>query len=325
MNVPYTLRLLSVLVVIGGLSVIAAQLALALCARPILRYLETVTARQRERILYLVQIGPALLAVFIAFCLCLPAYLRSEPNGGLENVSILCLIIAIGLALWFAAAVSRGCRIALRTLRFTRTCRRSGQTIADDGVISVLRVPALGVPVALFGLVHPSVVISNEFANAADRLSPDALDLALAHERAHAAHRDNWKLLWLGFLPRIDRFLRADTRWIELWHNAADWVADDDAVDGDPNRSLLLADILVCAARYSRPPGPPAAYMALTSAEAGLTARIDRLTRWEDDPRPTRTPLLPGLVLLTLLAGTALAFSPWIYKVSEWLLHLGAA
>jgi hypothetical protein len=323
MNLTYILRLVCVVIVACGLSQAAAQFMVAMTARPILRYLETFSARQREHVLYLVQIGPALLAVFIAFALCLPAYIRSEPNRGVESVSIACLLITAGLGLWLGTAVLQGLRAALRTLRFTRACRRSGESFTEVSPLLVVRIPGLGVPAVLVGLLQPLVAVSDEFAAVADRLHPDAFGLALAHEGAHAAHCDNWKLLSLAFLPRCDQFLPRGVRWRDLWHTAADWAADDEAVDGNPARSLLLAETLVLAARCTHEPRPDALYAALASAEAGLSARVERLMCPERDPRREGSPILSCVFILAILAGAAIAVSPWIYTVSEWMLHLG--
>lgn len=322
MNLSYSLRLLCVLIIAAGLTQAAAQLALSLGARAIVRRLQQGTARRRERILYLVQIAPALLAAFASFALCLPAWLCSEPNRAIEGVSLACVLLALALALWLASGLVRGLRITLRTLRLTRIRRRSATALAADGSLPVLCVPDFGLPVALVGLLRPTVLLSARFAAVAD---PGALALALAHERSHAAHRDNWKLLTLAFLPRCDRVLPGRLRWIGLWQTAADWAADDDAVAGDPARSLLLAQVLVAAARCAHGPQPPLLCTALTSAEAGLAARVDRLIHLQSDARQNSAAGLGWSAAFVLFAAAALALSPWIYTLSEWLLHLGAA
>lgn len=126
MTLSYTLRLLCVLLVVAGLVQTATHITLAVGARSMLSCLERASARRRERILYRLLIGPAILAAFVAFAICLPAYLRHEPNREIENVSLVCVLLAAGQGLWFALAVLRGLRITLRTLRFTQICRRSG-------------------------------------------------------------------------------------------------------------------------------------------------------------------------------------------------------
>jgi hypothetical protein len=325
MSLSYTLRLLCVLVVVAGLIQIAAQFILAPGVRLILQRLESAPARRRERILFLLQIGPALVATFIAFAVCLPAYIRFESNRDVESVSLVCLLMAAGIGLWFAFAVLKGLRVTLRTLRFTRACRLHEQPLGRVGSIPMLRAPNVGLPVGLVGLLRPVIIISAEFVDVANRLDPDALALALAHEHAHATHHDNWKLLTLALLPRLDRFLPGGDRLFDLWKTAADWAADDDAVQGDPARALLLAETLVWAARCAHSSRPSVLCTPLTSAEAAIAARIERLTRLQCDFRSDSFPIPPCLAALAVLAGGVFAFSPWIYAVSEWLLHLGAA
>jgi hypothetical protein len=327
MSLSYTLRLLCVLVVAAGLVQAGAQLAVAIGARSILRGLESASARRRERILYLLQIGPALLAGFFAVALCLPAYLCFEPHRAMESVSPACVLFAAGLGLWFASGLLRGLRISIRTLRFARACRRSGEILCVEGVLPVFVVPDLGYPVVLAGFFRPRILVSADFVRTARSLGPDAFALALAHEQSHAVHCDNWKLLTLNFVPRLDRLVPGGARWQRLWQAAADWAADDDAVHGNPAHSLLLARVLVQAARCAHDPRSSVLCTALTSAEAGLAARVDRLTHPRRASIADASSNLAGFAFVALLAAAAaaLAASPWIYALSERLLHLGTA
>jgi hypothetical protein len=327
MSLSYTLRLLCVLVVVAGLVQAGGQLAVTFGARSILRRIESASARRRERILYLLQIGPALLAGFFAVAVCLPAYLCFEPNRTTERVSLACVLFAAGLGLWFASGLLRGLRVSIRTLRFSRACRGSGKILSVEGVLPVLVVPDLDYPVVLAGLFRPRILVSATFFRIAQSLDPDAFTLALAHEQSHAVHCDNWKLLTLSFLPRLDRLFPGGTAWQRLWQAAADWAADDDAVDGNPAHSLLLASILVQAARCAHNPRSSVLCTALTSAEAGLAARVHRLTHPRRALIADASSNLAGFAFLALLAAAAaaLAASPWIYALSERLLHLGTA
>lgn len=326
MSLSYALRLLCVVTVVGGLVCASAQILLALNAGWILRRLATRTARSRERVLYRLQIGPALFAAFLALAVCLPDYIRSEPGDAAERVSALCLLAAGVVAIWFGLAVLRGVRATLRTIRFASACRRSGERLGPAGNIPVLAVAGCAPPIALVGFFRKIILVSSDVLGPAGKLTPAALELALAHERSHARHHDNWKLLSLAFLPRLDRLL-AD-RWTQPWRLAADCAADDDAVAGDAARSLLLAEALLTAARASNAVAMPhGSYLcsALTAAEAGLTMRMRRLIHPCFDARPPASPFLPAIATVTLLAAiSALAFSPWIYTLTEALLHLGA-
>ncbi|MGC2499478.1 MAG: hypothetical protein WA374_17150 [Acidobacteriaceae bacterium] len=326
MTLSYSLRLLCLVLIVFGALCATLQLILIRCAPFILRGLQSTPARRRERILYGIQLVPALAALFLAASVCVPAYLRFEPTHEAESVSGLCLVLTLTAALWVGLSLLRGLRITLRTLRFTRACRRSGQPLQTCDATPVLTLRRTAYPVALLGFRKPLIIVCADLL-AKDRLRPDALDVALDHERSHALHRDNWKLLSLSFLPRL-RFLFSDP-WERAWQAAADWAADDDAVRGDLNRSLLLAEAIVQTARAARAARPlaesltPVIHTALTSAEAGLATRIDRLLH----PLPTRTErssIVPRLTAALLLAAIAiLATSPWIYPLSESLLHLG--
>lgn len=321
MTLSWSVRLLCLLLIVYGLLHATLQMALARCAPLILRRLESAPSRRRERSLYRLQIAPALAAFFIAATVCLPAYLRFEPTYERERISGFCVLLASAIGLWIACSLLRGLRIVLRTLRFARTCRRSGQLLQRCGPTPVLAVARTAYPVALLGFRKSLIIVSADLL-AEHRLRPDALAVALDHERSHALHRDNWKLLSLCFLPRVP--LPGGDPWERAWRAAADWAADDDAVRGDASRSLLLAEAIVRTARAARSIGHPTViHTALASAEADLAARIDRLLH----PRPTRTQrsaVLPGIGAVLLLATiAAVAASPWIYSLSESLLHLG--
>lgn len=324
MNLSYTFRLLCILTVAAGLVTAALQMLLSLNARILLRRLEASGARRRERILYLVQVAPLLLGCFVAGALCLPEYLRWEPAHETEPVSWVCLLLTAGVALWFGSAILRGLRAALRTLRFARACRRSGRIVEPAG--SGIPVRALvdpNPPVCLIGFLHPLVVISTDLLEAGG-LHPGALDVALDHERAHALHRDNWKLLSLCFLPRLPRRFGRSDFWQQHWQKAADWAADDDAARGDPARSFLLAEALVRTARAVRGSSGSVLCTALTSAEAGLATRIDRLLRPPQASRSGGASLSFGLGAAVFLAvGASAIVFPWIYSLSERILHLG--
>jgi len=326
MTLSWSLRLLCLLLVVFGLLLAILQLALARSAPFILSRLRSAPPRRRERALYRIQLAPPFAALFMTASVCVPAYLRFEPSRQLENVSGLCVVLAATTALWLSFSLLRGLSTVFRTQRFTRACRRSGQLLQHTCPTPVLAVERPAYPVALLGFFRPLIIVSSDLL-AENGLRPDALAVALDHERAHALHRDNWKLLSLSFLPRVD-FL-AGNPWPSAWRTAADWAADEDAVGGDTNRSLLLAEAIVRTARTARTARSragsmaPVIHTALTSAETGLVMRIDRLLH----PGPTRAGrsfVFPALAALILLAATAaVAAAPWIYSVAESLLHLG--
>ncbi|HEY1757997.1 MAG TPA: hypothetical protein VGG72_21695 [Bryobacteraceae bacterium] len=320
MTLSFTLRLLCLLTVLSGFIYAAAQLLLSLNARFILSRLEAATARRRECILYLVQIAPLLLAIMIANAFCLPEYLRYEPTRETESVGWLCLLLAAAVVLWFVSTLVSGLRMALRTLDYVRACQTSGHVIRHTSQSTpVLALAEANPPFALVGFMRPLILVSADLLEAGG-LDADALRVALDHERSHAEHHDNWKLLSLSFLPRLP----VDP-WLWHWQRAADWAADDDAVRGDSARSLLLAQALVYTARAVRNSRPSVICATLTSAETGLAVRVGRLLHPPQPSRPAPASLHLGLVaLLLLLAGAAVISFPWtIYSLFERILHLG--
>ncbi len=319
MTLSYTLRLLCLLAVVTGTVTALVQILLACNARFVSRHLETAAARSRERVLYVLQIAPLFVAVLVGGALFLPEYLLYEPTRGAEPVSWLSLVLAAAVGLWFGTAALRGLRIALRTLRFIAACRRCGRSVPQAGRLTpILALTEPILPVALIGFLRPFILISADLLEAGG-LNSGCLQVALDHERSHALHHDNWKLLSLSFLPRLP----ADP-WQRHWQRVADWAADDDAVSGDPARSLLLAEALVRTARLVQGSRVRLICTALTSTEAGLAARIDRLLRPRQASRPTGTSLslaLGGLLLVAVAA--AVIATPWVYSLSESFLHLG--
>lgn len=324
MTLSYTLRLACLLAVVCGAVYATVQFAFSLSARFLLRRLETASARTREGALYRLQVAPLLVALFVTGALCLPEYLRYEPTHETEPVGWLSILLAAAVVLWFGSAVLCGVRLTIRTLRFACACRLSGHIVGQADGPPIVALARQNPPVALIGFVHPCILISADLLETGG-LQNEALRVALDHERSHAVHRDNWKLLVLSFLPR-QVLQSGSSLWYEHWQQAADWAADDDAVQGDPARSFLLAEALVRTARSVRRSHPAVICTALTSAEAGLTVRIDRLVH----PRPavgaTRTRFSLGITMLVLLGFTAAVLaSPWIYTLSEHILHLGGS
>jgi hypothetical protein len=318
MTLSYGLRLCCLLTVVTGLVYAAAQIALSCNARQIVRGLVALGSRRQERILYFIQMVPAFLAILVAGLLCLPQYVRHEPAHAAEPVGGVTLVLAAVVCCWFGSALLRGFRTTLRTLRFARICRQSGRILGHAGGAPVLALAHPVPPLGLVGFFRPFVLVSEDLL-VPGGLDPGVLQVAFDHERAHARQFDNWKLLSLCFLPRI-----FGDPWRRTWQLAADCAADDDAACGDPARSLSLAEALVRTARLVRPARSTVICAALTSGEAGLTLRIDRLVRTRGQSRPAGNALLAGLAgLLLVVVATAAAAFPWIYSVSECLLHLG--
>lgn len=318
MILPYTLRLICLLVVMTGVVHAALQSALAANTRRVQRMLRGWPARQQERILLCLQMGPMAAALLFAGALCAPQYLRHEANHAAEGVSWGCVALACAALAWFGTTAVSGLRVWLRTLRFTRACRRSATLVRRHAGIPVLAVSESEAVVALAGFRRPAILVSRKLV-AGDGLDEEALRVAFEHERAHAKQRDNWKLLALQFVPKLP-----GSAWMQQWQITADWAADDDAAQGDVERRLLLAETLVRVARCAGRRGRPVLCTALSSGEAGLQERVERLTGEREELPATRGTTIAAMVMLAAgaIAATVSA-SPWVYEVCERILHLG--
>ena len=324
MNLSYTARLLCLLIVSSGLTAVAVECALAAAASWMEPRLRGMNARRHERALFVLQVLPLAAGLVFALAFCLPQYLLYEPNSTPEAVSGWCLLLMAAAFAWFGTAAFRGLRLVLRTMHFVRACRRTG--VASEETPASGRIPVLTLEqpdriIALVGLLRPAILISRDVRAS---LSRHSLDVALAHERAHAAQRDNWKLLVLLLLPRLP--LRASRAWMRQWQETAEWAADEAAVSGSRTRALLLAQTLVTVARRGPMPATPPIRTALTCEEARLAVRVERLVS-----PAARTPRASRAMRAVLLAAGALAIaaavaamqSPWIYQIGEHILHLG--
>jgi beta-lactamase regulating signal transducer with metallopeptidase domain len=206
--------------------------------------------------------------------------------------SILCLLV-------FAIAVGRTTRAVLMTARYAE--HSAG--------------------VALLGIFRPRFFISADLART---LPADELAAALRHEQAHWSSRDNVKrLLFLlspDLLPGWSGFERLERNWGRL----AEWAADDQAVNGEPQWSLSLAAALVRVARAKIAGRAPTLASTLIGERCDLGERVNRIL----NPQPNLVSIslrwtLTSIAALVLAAGAMLsAILPnSLYRVLEMFLH----
>lgn len=335
MAISYFMRMVCVALVALGLIQVTSEFVLWASAKLIFRLLAALSARSRERSLYLIQLTPFLLAVSLAFLVCVPGYVRNETNLASEAVGWPCLLLAGGVFAWFAFTALRGLRVVVLTAIFSNAFKN----VDADALQSPTRTPIISLPdaehrVALVGLFRPRIFISTDLLSEGG-LSPLALDLVFEHEQSHAIQGDNWKLLSLYCLPRLNLSVTGGT-WLQHWQSATEWAADDDAVRGDSGRALLLAQTLVTFARWVASARSPAMVStAFVSGNKELELRVNRLlelgpasTRDTDQAVAVRdTGRLTAALTLTamVLIGAAViaALTPWLHNLSEHLLHLG--
>lgn len=267
MILPYLVRL-------GCLSLACFFLvhaALAMGVNGLAPWVLTLAKRLKPRsaagLLLAARLFPAVGAVLVVAGVCVPSYLWLEPESTVEQVGPLCLGAALlSLGIW-GMSIGRGLRAMVLSLRYARQCRRA------DGVntrVSVIEGTA-GL-FALTGIFRTRLVISRQVF---ESLSHEQLEVALRHELAHQASRDNLKrlLLLLAPAPRLTGLKSLERGWAQF----TEWAADDDAVGGDAKRSVSLAGALVRVARLGVPAEAPALMTSLVADGEDLEARVDRL------------------------------------------------
>jgi Zn-dependent protease with chaperone function len=310
MILPYTLRL--VVLTLGCFYLIHALFAIAanLLAPWILALAQRRNSSSAARLLLAARLFPPAAAILAVAGICVPSYLWLEPQTGLEQVGLGCLAVAfLGAVSWLIAA-KRGLRAIVFSIRYARQCLVHG----TPGVF------------ALAGILRPRVLISRDVFR---QLSHAELAVALRHERAHAASRDNLKRLLLLLAPDVlpFRILPGLGTLENAWMRFTEWSADDRAVDGDPRRAVSLAGALVRVARMRAPAEMSPLATSLVASAGDLEARVNRLLN--PAPRAQNSPQVPpaflaaaGISLGCLLAAiTAPATLQAAHQLLERLIH----
>src|SRR5215472_5552633 len=323
---PYILKLLC-LCLASFFVVNALSGAVVLCVwRVAVKISERVRPRTAAGFLFFARLFPCLLGVAAVIGLCVPSYLRFEPEATLESVGLLCLIAAmLGCFTWVLAFLRAG-----RALVESRDCRRrwraSGHETCLPGVVSGALVLQNELPLlALTGAIRPRPVVSQGVLRS---LASKQLELAFEHENAHAASRDNLKRLLFLLAPEPLPFVRGFAALEQKWAKLCEWAADDEAVKGDPARALTLAAALVRVARMGISPQLTFIHTSLVNNGQELSERVDRLLQGESVSanRTTRTRSLPvfmGLgaaACLVSVAASPAALSP-VHRLLELFLR----
>ena len=204
----------------------------------------------------------------------LSGWALAEPDPTPEKASMLLILASVPFALLFGRAAIR----AMWSL-----VREEGEVVT-----------------ATVGLLRPWILFSPYLAKALDDRTIEA---ALAHERAHARHRDPLRI-WLAQLATDLqwRWPQAEKRF-GLWVLALELARDEEArasgVDGSD-----LATAILASARLGRQAILPA-NAALISDPSTLKERISRLLEpLPLEQPPTHTMTWTAVVVIPILLGT---------------------
>jgi len=263
---------------------------IALIAPTAVRRTGTMRPQRAAGFLLTLRLLPAAFSALVVVALCVPSYLRFEPRVAEEEVGLACLAAAIFGAVLCAAAISRTLGALIRCSFYIRQCGGRESCVNGERVWIVKQSAGL----ALAGILNPRLLISEA---AIRELSRDQLSVALRHENAHRASRDNLKRLLMLLAPSIfpgSRLLE------QAWTKCAEWSADDQATAGDANQSAILAEALIRVARLQMGTRMPPLVASLVEADEDLSRRVDRLL----EAAPVREPKIPPapIALLGLAA-----------------------
>ncbi|MBV9760311.1 MAG: hypothetical protein JO340_07105 [Acidobacteriaceae bacterium] len=297
MTLDYLPRLFALALAVFFLLHSICGLVASFAARPAIRFFQSFSPRIAARLVLTLRFLPFAIALFLAIGVCVPGYLRYEPEARAEPVGLLCLACS-GLCVLTCLLSTRR---AICALRATSACLRRPVSLSP----------------CVAGIFVPRIVVPLQARNL---LSPDELGIAIAHERAHAAAHDNLKRLLLLLAPGVAPFFRGYDLLEQAWARLAEWAADDDAVSRQPARALSLAAALV---RLSR--SPHASHASCMTASllldaSSLAVRVDRLLDMPSPPRRPNVALAASLAALLLTGALViLARAPSLLTVHAFL------
>ncbi len=261
--------------------------------------------RSGARLALALRLAPSVLALAAVLLICVPSYLLHESLEASEKASAVCMIAAaVGLFLW-VASLARAVYAAGKSARYLRVCLQAGRSVKLPGEDRPACMLGAGAPsMMLAGVARPRLILSSETLQA---LTADQLAVALRHERAHRASRDNLKRLLIlavpGLLPGWSGLRRLELTWARL----TEWAADDDAVAGDPCVSVSLASALLRVSRLGGPAHPGWLVSSPMAASVDLPGRIDRLLAPPHPPCPPIVSVKALTLAAVLVAVTTLA------------------
>jgi hypothetical protein len=326
MILPYGLRLLLLCSASFFVVYVGASLAVGAMVPALLRRSHSRVPRWEAAIFAAMRVLPLALALFAVAALCVPGYLRFEPEGDAERAGLLCTLAALTGAGIVLSGLGRAGGAAWRSFRSAREFHRAGQQIWLPGEVTPVTVLDSDAPLlALTGVARSRVVVSRSLLRA---LSPEQLEAAMRHEQAHRAAHDNGKRLLFLLAPdpfapfgRLAALERA-------WARVAEWAADDRATGGDPRRALTLAETLVRVARMGRPQVNCALTAQLISDGSGLRERVNRLIELASHTPLPRSSNGGVAIPLSILAGLIVLAAAWqspvlhaTHRLLEALLH----
>jgi Zn-dependent protease with chaperone function len=238
------------------------------------------SARTRAEILFVMRIGPPVLAIVAIAAFMIPSYLIYEPHATDESVSWKLGTLAMLSAIGVGFSIQRG----IRTWLATRSLLKNWLTTSTRIELETINIPTYVLDhsfpiIAVVGALRPRLFIANHVLAS---LSEEELAAALAHEYGHLAARDNFKRSVMRVSRAALLLIPCGRSLDRAWSDASESAADEYAAQQSSFVALNLASALVRIARMI-PHGQrhviPASVSAFLSSEdsPGVKVRVRRL------------------------------------------------
>src|SRR5215203_1437739 len=293
-------------------------------------FLRKCSARTRAEILFVMRIGPPVIAVVAIAAFMIPSYLTYEPHTTEEFVSwklgALAAISAVGVGL----AIWRGVRSWLATRSLLKNWLANSTRIELEAISVPTFVLQHSFPIiAVVGALRPRLFIADHVL---ESLSTEELAAAVAHECGHLAARDNFKRSVMRVSRAALLLIPCGRSLDRAWSEASESAADEHAAQQSSLVALNLASALVRIARMI-PTGQlqvmPAAVSAFLSEDSpGIKVRVRRLVELAaTDPRllvsnASLVRFVPWFVLsLIVVIGVTIESRPQVLAAVHYLVE----
>jgi len=237
------------------------------------------SARTRAEILFVMRIGPPVLAIIAIVAFMIPSYVAYEPHATDESVSwklgTLAALSAVGVSL----AIWRGLRSWLATRSLLRDWLAASTRIELDATNVPTYILDHSFPIiAVVGAFRPRLFIANHVF---ESLSEEELAAAITHEYGHLAARDNFKRSVMRVSRAALLLIPCGRSLDRAWSDASESAADEYAAQKSSLVALNLASALVRIARMipkGQQQNMPAAVSAFLNEDTpGVKVRVRRL------------------------------------------------
>lgn len=246
--------------------------------KPLLR---KCSAQTRAEILFVMRIGPPVIAIVAIGAFMIPSYVTYEPHTTDEFVSWKLGALATLSATGVGLALSRGVRSWLATRSLLRDWLSSSTPIKLDSISVPTFVLQHSFPIiAVVGAIRPRLFIATHVL---ESLSEDELAAAIAHEYGHLAARDNFKRSVMRISRAALLLIPCGRSLDRAWSEASESAADEHAAQKSSLVALNLASALVRIARMiphgqrQIMPAAVSAFLVGSEDSPGVKVRVRRL------------------------------------------------